>query len=222
MRVIVYGSRADGHATVVIELFGQQAEYELIGLVDDHPENSRRSVCGLKVIGTRNDLCALADSGVEGVLLGFGAARGRADIIAAIEHAGLALPVLRHPSSHVSASASLSPGSQLLPGAAVGPGACIARGALVNTGAIVEHDVKVEQGAVINPGAVLTGRCVVGPESEIGAGAVVLPDVEVGSRAVVGAGAVVTRSVPPNTIVVGVPARVQPAQGRSATGQAED
>ena len=40
----------------------------------------------------------------------------------------------------------------------------------------------------------------------IGAGAVILPGVTVGRGAIVAAGAVVTRSVPPMTIVAGVPA----------------
>jgi maltose O-acetyltransferase len=41
----------------------------------------------------------------------------------------------------------------------------------------------------------------------IGAAAIILPGVTVGRRAIVGAGAVVTHSVPPDTIVAGVPAR---------------
>jgi len=39
-------------------------------------------------------------------------------------------------------------------------------------------------------------------------GAVVLPWVTIGARSVVGAGAVVVRDVPPDTVVVGNPARV--------------
>jgi acetyltransferase-like isoleucine patch superfamily enzyme/dTDP-4-dehydrorhamnose 3,5-epimerase-like enzyme len=42
----------------------------------------------------------------------------------------------------------------------------------------------------------------------IGAGAVILPGIEIGVRAMVGAGSVVTRSVPPNAIVMGNPARI--------------
>ena len=42
----------------------------------------------------------------------------------------------------------------------------------------------------------------------IGAGATILPGVTVGENAVVAAGAVVSRDVPPNTVVVGVPAKV--------------
>ncbi len=41
----------------------------------------------------------------------------------------------------------------------------------------------------------------------IGAGATILPGVTVGRNAVVGAGSVVTKDVPPNTVVVGSPAR---------------
>lgn len=42
----------------------------------------------------------------------------------------------------------------------------------------------------------------------IGAGATILPGVTVGENAVVGAAAVVTHDVPPNTVVVGNPARI--------------
>ncbi len=44
--------------------------------------------------------------------------------------------------------------------------------------------------------------------ASIGANATILPGLTVGQHAMVGAGAVVTRSVPPNAIVVGNPARI--------------
>lgn len=215
MKVIVYGSRADGHAKVVIEVLAPHAGVEVIGLLDDYAENVERTVCGMRVLGTKHDLRRLRSQGVEGVVLGFGAARGRGLAIAAVEEAGLSLPVLRHPRAHVARSATVGDGSQLLPGSIVGPGVRIDRGVLVNSGAIVEHDVQIEEGAVIDPGAVLAGRCAVGAESEIGTGAVLLPDVVVGPRAIVGAGAVVTRPVAPDTVAIGIPAR---ARARSTSG----
>src|SRR5690348_4905289 len=48
----------------------------------------------------------------------------------------------------------------------------------------------------------------IGNDVWIGGGAVVLPGVTIGTRSVVGAGAVVVRNVPPDTVVVGNPARV--------------
>lgn len=44
--------------------------------------------------------------------------------------------------------------------------------------------------------------------ASIGAGAVILPGITIGACAMVGAGAVVTRSVPPNAVVVGNPAKI--------------
>ena len=59
----------------------------------------------------------------------------------------------------------------------------------------------------------------------IGANVTILQGVEVGESSVVGAGAVVTRSVPPSSVVVGVPARVvrtlgeQPVEMRRVTAR---
>lgn len=207
MRAVLYGSRPDGHARVVAELFGGTDGLELVGLVDDIPENAGRRIGDLEVLGGQADLPQLARDGVEAIVLGFGGARGRAAVLEAVAAAGLALPVLVHPTAHVAHGATLGAGCQALPRAVIGPGARLGRGVLVNSGAIVEHDVELADAVVVAPGAVLTGRGRIGASSEIGAGAVVLPDVRVGSDAVVGAGAVVTGDVAEGATVAGVPAR---------------
>ena len=207
MRVVLYGSRPDGHANVVLELLADTVGLEVVGLLDDWPENAGRRIGALAVIGGSADLSRLAAEGVEGVLLGFGATEGRAEIVRAIDAAGMALPTLVHPTAHIAPSASLADGVQVLPRACIGPNARVGRGGLVNTGAILDHDVSVGDCSVVDPGAVLTGRVRVGESVEIGSGAVLIPDAEVGDGATVGAGAVVTRPVPAGATVVGVPAR---------------
>lgn len=207
MKVVIYGSRPDGHAKVVLDTLVDDAELDVVGLLDDWPENAERTIGPLRVLGGSDDLPALARAGVEGVLLGFGAAQGREAVVRAVEGAGLVLPTLVHPSAYVSPAASLAAGVQVLPQASVNTGARIDRGVLVNTAAIIEHDVEVGEFSVVDPGAVLAGRVRVGPAVEIGSGAVLIPDVEVGERATVGAGAVVIRPVGEGETVVGVPAR---------------
>jgi acetyltransferase EpsM len=207
MRVVLYGSRPDGHANVVLEILAGAAGMEVVGLVDDWSDNAGRRIGELEVIGGSADLPRLAAEGVEGVLLGFGATQGRESIVGAIVAAGLALPTLVHASAQIAASAKLADGVQVLAQASVGPNARVGRGGLINTGAIVEHDVRVGDYSVVDPGAVLTGRVRVGESVEIGSGAVLIPDVEVGPGATVGAGAVVIRPVAAGQTVVGVPAR---------------
>ncbi|HEY2055916.1 MAG TPA: acetyltransferase [Solirubrobacterales bacterium] len=207
MRLAVYGTRPDGHANVVLDLFGGSPDHEFVGLLDDWPENADRMIGGLAVIGGSGDLAELARGGLDGVVLGFGAAVGRGRILAAIEAAGLALPTLVHPTAFVAGSATLGNGTQVMPQASVGPNVRVGRGVLVNTGATLDHDVEVADASVIDPGAVLTGRVQIGSEVEIGSGAVLIPDSVVGDGATVGAGAVVVRPVEAGVTVVGVPAR---------------
>lgn len=52
------------------------------------------------------------------------------------------------------------------------------------------------------------GRIILEEDCWIGAGAIILPNVTVGASSIIGAGSIVTKSVPPNTVVAGNPARV--------------
>jgi sugar O-acyltransferase (sialic acid O-acetyltransferase NeuD family) len=208
LRVVVYGSRPNGHARVVVEtLLSGRADIDVVGLIDDFPENSEHRIGSLSVIGSAGDLARLRDDGIEGVVLGFGAALRRREVLDAITRAGLELPQLVHPLASSAATARVQPGAQVLPLASLGPGARVGSAVLVNTGALLEHDVTVEDCAVVGPGAVVAGRARIGPGAELGAGAVVLPDVQVAAGAVVGAGAVVIHNVGEGQTVVGVPAR---------------
>lgn len=96
----------------------------------------------------------------------------------------------------------------------------IADTAVVHAGVFIPNGLVVVDGQVeISPGVTLLpwvtvapiGAGVVGPRigpwARIGTGAKVLGEIEVGARARVGANAVVLDDVPPNTTVVGIPAR---------------
>ncbi|MDB5947212.1 MAG: WxcM domain protein C-terminal domain protein [Ramlibacter sp.] len=52
------------------------------------------------------------------------------------------------------------------------------------------------------------GQTIIRTGASIGANATLLPGITIGARAMIGAGAVVTRSVPPNAVVVGNPAKI--------------
>jgi UDP-perosamine 4-acetyltransferase len=207
MRTLVYGSRPDGHAKVIVELAGAEAALELVGLVDDHSENAHRTIRGLRVLGTGSDLVGLRTDHATALLLGFGESVRRAEIGEQAVAAGFELPVLVHESARVCASAGLAAGVQVLGLTYIGPDAQLGRCALVNTAAVVEHDAVLGDGAVIGPGVTVCGRVLIGREATIGAGATILPDVRIGIRAVVGAGALVREDVPDAVRVAGVPAQ---------------
>ncbi|HLI31892.1 MAG TPA: NeuD/PglB/VioB family sugar acetyltransferase [Solirubrobacteraceae bacterium] len=213
MLVALVGSRADGHARVVLETLLDCSEFEVAGLLDDVSGNKGNSIGPYSVIGSTADLPRLAGQGISAAVLGFGAARGRLRVAEAARAAALKLPILRHSSAVVERDVVVGEGSQMLAMSYLGPGVRVGSACLVNTRATLEHDVYLGDGSVAGPGAILAGRVRIGLEVEIGAGAVVLPDVSVGDGAVVGAGAVVTANVVAGAIVAGVPAR---AVGRSS------
>jgi len=92
----------------------------------------------------------------------------------------------------------------------------------IKNGVQLWDGLRVEDNVFIGPNVTFTNdlfpRSKVYPENflhtfvkagaSIGANATILPGVTVAENAMVGAGAVVTRSVPPNAIVVGNPARI--------------
>jgi acetyltransferase-like isoleucine patch superfamily enzyme len=65
-------------------------------------------------------------------------------------------------------------------------------------------------------------RTVVKKGASIGSGATILCNITIGERAIVGAGSVVTRDVPPDTIVVGNPARTLRVIGAATGGLDEE
>lgn len=125
--------------------------------------------------------------------------------------------------------------AHVLPGARIGAECNICDGVFVENDVVVGDRVTVKCGVqlwdgltieddvFIGPNATFTNdpfprskeypqafaRTIIRQRASIGANATILPGIEIGVGAMVGAGAVVTRSVPPNAIVVGNPARIK-------------
>ena len=122
----------------------------------------------------------------------------------------------------------------ILPGAKIGSDANICSHCLIENDVVIGNRVTVKSGVQLWDGIRLEDDVFVGPNvtftndrfprskqspdilaatlvctgASIGGGATLLPGITIGAYAMVGAGAVVTRSVPPNSIVVGNPAKI--------------
>lgn len=124
--------------------------------------------------------------------------------------------------------------AHVLPGARLGAGCNICDGVFIENDVVVGDSVTVKCGVQLWDGVTLEDNVFVGPNAtftndlrprskvypeaflrtvvetgaSIGANATILPGIRIGRNAMIGAGAVVTRSVPPNAIVVGNPAKI--------------
>lgn len=124
--------------------------------------------------------------------------------------------------------------AHVLPDARIGAGCNICDGVFIENDVVVGDNVTVKCGVQLWDGVTLEDDVFVGPNAtftndirprskvypaaflrttveqgaSIGANATILPGLRIGRNAMIGAGAVVTRSVPPNAIVVGNPAKI--------------
>lgn len=122
----------------------------------------------------------------------------------------------------------------VLPGAQIGQDCNICAHSLIESDVVIGDRVTVKSGVQLWDGLRVGDDVFIGPNvsfandrfprsrqkpekflvttihdgASIGAGAVILPGLEIGRNAMVAAGAVVTRSVPPNAVVVGNPAKI--------------
>ena len=116
------------------------------------------------------------------------------------------------PARAVSQAARKATGIEIHPAARIGEGLFIDHG----MGVVIGETAKVGQGVTIYHGVTLGGTSLeagdrhpsIGDRVTIGAGAKVLGNLEVGHDSRIGANAVLVRTVPDNSVVVGVPGQV--------------
>lgn len=116
-------------------------------------------------------------------------------------------PPIVHPAGFVAPEAQIGRASHVMAGAIIQAGTQVGQNVLVNTNASVDHGCRIGDHSHIAPGVTISGSVTIGEGVHIGTGATVIQGVTIGDQVTVGAGAVVIQDVPPQTTVIGVPAR---------------
>lgn len=196
---------ASGHGKVIADA-AEQLGWQSVTFFDDAwpelEENGPWTVKGnTKALAT--GLLAF-----DGVVVGIGNNRIRAEKHSELARAGANLVSIVHPSAMISPHASVGAGTVVFANAVINPCASVGAGVIVNTGAVVEHDCVIGDFGHISPNAVLAGGASLRQQAWVGACASVRQLITVGQASVVGMGAVVTKDVEPGVTVVGNPARV--------------
>jgi len=117
------------------------------------------------------------------------------------------LASLIDPSCYVSRTAEIGRGCVLYPNCFVGLYAKLGDYVFCLSGTIINHDDVIEDRVVLCSNVSLAGFVHLEPDCYLGQGCTVKQCLKIGQGSLIGMGAVVTKNVPPNSIMVGNPAR---------------
>lgn len=204
--IVGTGGSASDVLDIVEALRARGEGVSVAGFLDDaHPERAEH--LGHPVLGRIEQAAALSRHRFINAIGSDNSYRMRPRIIASMGVPADRFATLVHPRATVSPGASLGRGVYVAAGALVGGGVRVGDFATLHPGCIIGHDTEIGPYAVISPGAVVGGYARVGLCAYVGAGATVRQGLEVGELALVGMAAVVTRTVAPESVVAGNPAR---------------
>lgn len=187
--------------------------WNLVGFVDDRPEQAGANVLGYPVLGTRDILGGLDPESTSAFSNVSGKVANAWLIADLLDQAHLPIANLVHPAVDL-AHVRLGRGCILPEGCVVGSRTVIGDFVAARLHVVISHDVVVEDFVFIGPGAVLGGEVHVESGAFIGAGATVVTGCRIGAHSVIGAGALVAEDVPAHCTVAGVRGRVVKQGGR--------
>ncbi|MGV3467187.1 MAG: acetyltransferase [Heyndrickxia sp.] len=206
MNIVIIGQ--GGHSKVVKELILQNKEQRIVGFLDDRYEAvkiEKNTFYG--PISSYEQLLTIHSNLKFVIAIGDNSIRKKI-------HQKLHLPdsyliTLIHPTAVISPSAKIGNGSVIMINTVINAEAEIGSHTIINTGTVVEHECIVGDYTHISPNSTLTGGVRVGEGVHIGAGSTIIPNIEIGEWSIIGAGSTVIRTIPPNSLAVGVPAKIK-------------
>lgn len=216
--IVIFG--AGGLAREVahlVEDINRQGEvWKLLGYVDKEPDRVGTIVGNYPVIAAESEISGWTGAAVIAVGNPAQVQAIRAKISS---YPGLSFPNLVHPSViWDAASISMGEGNIICAGAILTVNIKIGSFNILNMNSSYGHDVVIDDCCVISPGVAVGGGVQVGRGCLLGMGSQIYQYRTIAPGATVGMGSAVFSDVPPNTTVIGVPARPMPSANNEDEG----
>lgn len=182
-------------------------KWNVLGFIDDNPEQHGRMLCDLPVLGGFDWLRAKRRRKLQ-ALCAVGAPRTRKLLVDRATGMGIEFCTVVHPAAHVSRWVEIGPGTIITGGSILTTQIKIGSHVLLNLNCTVGHDTVIGPFCTMNPGCNISGCVRLGEGVDMGTGAVIIQGKSIGDWSVIGAGAVVTDNIPSHVTAVGVPCKV--------------
>ena len=198
-----------GHCKSIISSINKSLFSDVV--IVDSPEVVGKSVDGVLIVGTDDDLPQLYADGYQNAFVAVGSvssSQKRMRIAESLSGIGFAFPTIIDSTAVIAESAIIGNGVFIGKNAVINAGSKIEDFAIINTGVIVDHDCTIGEYVHLSPGAVLSGMVSVGKNTHVGTGCSVKQGVFIGDNTTVGMGSVVLHDIPPSCTAYGNPCKV--------------
>jgi len=220
-RVLIVGAGGFGREVLrwARDAWGDAAD-RVAGFLSADPDRLDGHAAVPPILGDPASFAPLAG---DGFLLAIGLPGVRRRVAEELLARGGAFLTLVHPTAIVASTAAIGAGSIVCPYAIVSDACRLGRFTLLNYHASLGHDATTGEFAVFSPYAALAGGARVDDDVFLGMHATVGPGRRLGERTKVSANSCALADAPPDSLVHGVPGRVQPLvvmdHGRAGLGR---
>ena len=186
------------------DVFGKDAETEVLGFLDDNPEALAGKPLEGKILGNTAEFCVEPQ---HRFVIGVGDPALRQALAKQLAARGALFTRVIHPLGYVASTARIGDGCVLAPYVFVGAGAQIGMHVVLNARVSVGHDAVLAEHCVLSPHCVVGGASHLGKAVFMGSSATVVPQRSIGAGSKIAAGAVLLHDVPAGALAVGNPAK---------------
>jgi sugar O-acyltransferase (sialic acid O-acetyltransferase NeuD family) len=200
--VIIIG--AGGHAAEIAEyiIYNQRhtgkKDFNLIGFLDDNPENYARYQFSAPLIGGPSNHRVIKD---HFYIIGIAGLQFRRPIVDNFIAEGAKFVSFIHCSAYISESAKIGEGTIIGPNVNIGPNVRIGTYTLINARSSLGHDTVVGDYNIISPNVCLSGFTQVGDENLFGINSATIPGIKIGSHNKIAAGMIIDTNIGDESVI---------------------
>ncbi len=202
-RLLIIGS--GGHGRVIADCAELLGNYNEIAFLDDSYGNNNKSGKWFVIGDSNNWQEHIINSDF---IVAFSRNINRSAMLNVLTNGDASIVNIIHPRAVISNNVTLGQGITIFANAVVNVGAKLDDGCIINTAASIDHDCFIGKCAHISPGVHLAGNVSVGENAWLGIGTSVIEGIKLAKNIQVAAGAVVIKADQPNSLYMGIPAKI--------------
>lgn len=212
MKIVVIGASGNGLDIIDTLLDINQSEgytkYQCLGFLDDKNELQNKTIYqGFKVLGKISEFIYL-DNNVF-----FISAIGSSSTFLKKHNILADIPLSRfisliHPTAYISRSAEIGTGTVILQQVTLANNVSIGNHVVILANTVINHDCIIGDYTCIASGVCLSGGVKIQENCYLGTNTAIKENVCIGKQCLIGMGSNVLQDIPPNSKVIGNPARI--------------